>query len=173
MTDTEQPLAIVRTMVETFNRGDRPGFRATLAHDAVLAFHGSQRICRGPEAILEAFWSASGTAGGAQWEIVNLLPSGPHVTVEYVRTYESAAAQRHIAVPECMVVTVRAASVATIRHYADRMTELVQLGALALGSIPELDATLAPLLVREVRPASGRALRRLLLRRDRHSTAPS
>lgn len=173
MTDAQPALNVVRDLVEAFNRGDQAHFRAGLAHDAVLAFHGSQRICRGPDAILDAFWSSPNGASSAHWDVVNLLESGTHVTAEYVRTYESSKLGRQVTVPECAIFSVRDGRVVAIRHYADRMTELAQLGALALDSLDSPETTIVEPVSTAVNEGSSRALRRLMLRRGRHSTVAS
>jgi hypothetical protein len=156
--------------VEAFNRGDKDAFAATLSQDSVLAFHASRRICRGPEAISDAFWGQRDSTSGGQWDVSSSFTDGVHVTLEFIRKYDSSRLDIEIAVPECAIYTVRGGRIAGIKHYSDRMTELIQLGALpTTGAFDDVLLTGTPTPTARETRATG--TRRLTLRLNRHSSA--
>jgi hypothetical protein len=168
---TEQLLDVIQEHIHAFNESDQERFKATLTHDAVMAFRAVDRVCRSATDITAAFWTLRDNFSDVHWQITNAFSNGDLATVEFIRSANSQINGVRITVPECVVYSIRQGKIATISHYTDRMTELVQLGAIADLQAPTLPDEPEIAMTREVAPraARGAFFWRLVGRRGRPS----
>ena len=129
---------IVQEHITAFNEDDRERFKETLTRDAIMAFRAVDRVCRGVDDIAAAFWALRENFIDLHLQVTNAFSAGSHASVEVVRSANSALNGVRVTVPECMVYSIRQDKIATISYYTDRMTELVQLGAIADLQAPTL-----------------------------------
>ena len=129
--DSEGLLAVVQEHIYSFNDGDRERFQQTLTHDAVMAFRAVDRVCRGVDDITAAYWALRDHFTDVHFQITSAFSSESFASVELIRSCNSKLNGVRVTVPECIVFTIRQGRIATISYYSDRMTELVQLGAVA------------------------------------------
>jgi hypothetical protein len=169
---TEQLLGVIEEHIQAYNDGDEARFRATLTHDAVMAFRAVDRVCRGVDDITAAFWSMRQHFNDVHWQITNGFSNGSFAAVEIIRSGSNKLSNVRVAVPECAIYTIRQGKIGTISHYTDRMTELIQLGAIADLGAPDLPEEPETSAARVVSPRPNRvpAIVRTLTRRARQGT---
>ncbi|HLJ67034.1 MAG TPA: nuclear transport factor 2 family protein [Chloroflexota bacterium] len=126
---TDQLLEIVQEHIASFNDGDRDRFRETLSPDAVMAFRAVDRVCRGVDDICAAYWALRDHFADVHFQITGGFSTDTHAIVETIRSCNSKLNGVRVTVPECIVFAIRGGRIASISYYTDRMTELIQLGA--------------------------------------------
>jgi ketosteroid isomerase-like protein len=133
-------LEVVQEHIAAYNEGDSERFKETLTRDAVLAFRAVDRVCRGADDITEAFWALRENFRDLHVQVTSAFSTGTRATVEVIRSANSTMSGVRVTVQECMVYSLRQGKIATISYYTDRMTELVQLGAVSSLHAPALPA---------------------------------
>jgi steroid delta-isomerase-like uncharacterized protein len=133
---------VVRRSLETWNADDRAGHRATYADGAVLKEHATGREIVGGDAIAEAHFAWRAAFPGIRGDIENLVAAGDQVVYETIwkGTHSGPLATpdgqtipptgKDVALPACLVMTVRGDQIVEQHHYFDMVTMLTQLGVM-------------------------------------------
>lgn len=173
--ETDNVLAVVQEHVDAFNANDKERFRATFSIDAVLVFRAVDRVSRGPQAITEAMWGLRDHFTNVKLQMTSAFADGNFASVELIRSCSHNKTGLRVTVPECATFALRNGKIATVHYYTDRMTELVQLGAVDLLDTSPIEMGTSAYQYRDVtaRPAGVRHLWRLVSRRHKETAIAS
>lgn len=150
MSNTEQTLAIARRVFDAFQSHDLKAFRALLAEDAILRDPSSERVRRGPDAVVKAIEATLDAMPDVRPQVTNLFADGEQAVAEVVRTGTNTGelrmphgsvppTGRKIRLPECLIMRVRDGKVVSLAAYVDRLHVMEELGL-----VPSPGAAAAP-----------------------------
>ncbi len=150
---------IVQALFAAYNAADREGFTKLLASDATQTELPADLVYQGADEITANFWAYRSTFPNLQVTLADCFASGDRAVAQLVQhgTYEPSTYGRSaktITWYVCHVIRLRDSKITEITTYADRLSMLHQLGALALS--PEVLQSGGPgFLYQRVEPVVG------------------